>query len=163
MECIIVHDIFFNETAKYAHVFLPGSSFLEKDGTFTNAERRISRVRKVLPPLAGKADWEVTCELSTAFGYPMHYAHPSEIMDEIARLTPTFTGVSYEKLDRLGSVQWPCNDQAPEGTPVMHVGHFVRGKGHCRRGSHGGNGRRLLQEHADVMRLITQPGEERGG
>ncbi len=130
MDCIIVHDIFFNETAKYAHVFLPGSSFLEKDGTFTNAERRISRVRKVLPPMAGKADWEVTCELSSAFGYPMHYAHPAEIMDEIARLTPTFTGVSYEKLDRLGSVQWPCNDKAPEGTPVMHVGHFVRGKGH---------------------------------
>ena len=130
MECIIVHDIFFNETAKYAHVFLPGSSFLEKDGTFTNSERRISRVRKVMPPLAGKADWEVTCELSTAFGYPMHYAHPSEIMDEIARLTPTFAGVSYEKLDRLGSVQWPCNDHAPAGTPVMHVGHFVRGKGH---------------------------------
>jgi formate dehydrogenase major subunit len=130
MECVIVHDIFFNETAKYAHVFLPGSSFLEKDGTFTNSERRISRVRKVLPPMAGKADWEVTSELSTAFGYPMHYAHPSEIMDEIARLTPTFAGVSYEKLDRLGSVQWPCNDKAPEGTPVMHVGQFVRGKGH---------------------------------
>jgi formate dehydrogenase major subunit len=89
----------------------------------------MSRVRKVMPPLAGKADWEVTCELSTAFGYPMHYAHPSEIMDEIARLTPTFAGVNYEKLDRLGSVQWPCNDNAPEGTPVMHVGHFVRGKG----------------------------------
>ncbi|MGH7913764.1 MAG: formate dehydrogenase subunit alpha [Candidatus Binataceae bacterium] len=130
MECIIVHDIFFNETSKYAHVFLPGSSFLEKDGTFTNSERRISRVRKVLPPLAGKVDWEVTCELSTAFGYPMHYAHPAEIMDEIARLTPTFAGVNYEKLDRLGSVQWPCNDKAPEGTPVMHVGQFVRGKGH---------------------------------
>ena len=129
MDCVIVHDIFFNETAKYAHVFLPGSSFLEKDGTFTNSERRISRVRKVMPPLAGKADWEVTCELSTVFGYPMHYAHPSEIMDEIARLTPTFEGVNYEKLDRLGSVQWPCNDKAPEGTPVMHVGHFVRGKG----------------------------------
>jgi len=129
MECIIVQDIFFNETAKYAHVFLPGSSFLEKDGTFTNSERRISRVRKVLPPLAGKADWEVTCELSTALGYPMHYAHPSAIMDEIARLTPSFAGVNYDKLDRLGSVQWPCNDKAPEGTPVMHVGQFVRGKG----------------------------------
>jgi formate dehydrogenase major subunit len=129
MECVIVQDIFLNETAKYAHVFLPGSSFLEKDGTFTNSERRVSRVRKVMPPLAGKADWEVTCELATAIGYPMHYAHPSEIMDEIARLTPTFAGVSYEKLERLGSVQWPCNDHAPEGTPVMHVGHFVRGKG----------------------------------
>jgi len=129
MDCVIVQDIFFNETAKYAHVFLPGSSFLEKDGTFTNSERRISRVRKVMPPLAGKADWEITCELSAAFGYPMRYVHPSEIMDEIARLTPTFSGVSYEKLDRLGSVQWPCNDKAPEGTPVMHVGQFVRGKG----------------------------------
>ena len=129
MEIIVVHDIFMNETAKYAHVFLPGSSFLEKNGTFTNAERRISRVRKVLPALAGKEDWEVTCALSNALGYPMDYSHPSEIMDEIARLTPTFTGVSYEKLDRLGSIQWPCNDAAPAGTPVMHVGEFVRGKG----------------------------------
>jgi formate dehydrogenase major subunit len=110
-------------------VFLPGSSFLEKNGTFTNAERRISRVRKVLPALAGKEDWEVTCALPNALGYPMDYSHPSEIMDEIARLTPTFTGVSYEKLDRLGSIQWPCNDAAPAGTPVMHVGEFVRGKG----------------------------------
>jgi len=129
MEIVIVHDIFMNETAKYAHVFLPGSSFLEKNGTFTNAERRISMVRKVLTPLAGKEDWEVTCELSKALGYPMEYRHPSEIMDEIARLTPTFAGVSYQKLDRLGSVQWPCNDDAPAGTPVMHVGEFVRGKG----------------------------------
>ncbi|WP_292934230.1 formate dehydrogenase subunit alpha [Noviherbaspirillum sp.] len=129
MECIVVQDIFLNETAKYAHVFLPGSSFLEKDGTFTNAERRISRVRKAMPPLAGKADWEVTVALSNALGYPMQYKHPSEIMREIAALTPTFQGVSYEKIDRLGSVQWPCNDEAPDGTPIMHVGRFVRGKG----------------------------------
>jgi len=129
MEIVVVHDIFMNETAKYAHVFLPGSSFLEKNGTFTNAERRISRVRKVLPALAGKEDWEVTCALSNALGYPMNYNHPSEIMDEIARLTPTFSGVSYEKLDRLGSIQWPCNDDAPTGTTVMHVGEFVRGRG----------------------------------
>ncbi len=129
LECLVVQDIFLNETAKFAHVFLPGSSFLEKDGTFTNAERRISPVRKVMPPLAGKADWEVTAALSNALGYPMNYAHPSEIMDEIARLTPTFTGVSYEKLDRLGSIQWPCNDNAPDGTPVMHAEQFVRGKG----------------------------------
>jgi formate dehydrogenase major subunit len=129
MEIVVVHDIFLNETAKYAHVFLPGSSFLEKDGTFTNAERRISRVRKVMEPLAGYEDWQVTCMLSNALGYPMEYRHPSEIMDEIARLTPTFAGVSYEKLDRLGSVQWPCNDEAPAGTTVMHVGQFVRGKG----------------------------------
>jgi formate dehydrogenase major subunit len=129
MECIVVQDLFLNETAKFAHVFLPGSSFLEKDGTFTNAERRISPVRKVMEPLAGKEDWEITVALSNALGYPMHYNHPSEIMDEIARLTPTFTGVSYEKLDRLGSIQWPCNDQHPEGTPVMHEVEFVRGKG----------------------------------
>jgi formate dehydrogenase major subunit len=129
MEIVIVHDIFMNETGKYAHVFLPGSSFLEKNGTFTNAERRISMVRKVMEPLAGYEDWQVTCLLSNALGYPMEYKHPSEIMDEIARLTPTFAGVSFAKLDRLGSVQWPCNDEAPEGTPVMHVGQFVRGKG----------------------------------
>ena len=129
MECVIVQDLFLNETAKFAHVFLPGSSFLEKDGTFTNAERRISRVRKVLPPRAGYEDWQVTMLLSNALGYPMHYRHPAEIMDEIARLTPAFAGVSYEKLERLGSIQWPCNEAAPEGTPTMHVHQFVRGKG----------------------------------
>ena len=129
MECLVVQDIFLNETAKYAHVFLPGSSFLEKDGTFTNAERRLSRVRQVMPPLAVYADWEVTQLLSNALGYPMHYRHPSEIMDEIAALTPTFHGVTFDLIDRLGSVQWPCNDDAPEGTPTMHVGTFVRGKG----------------------------------
>jgi len=129
MECVVVQDLFLNETAAFAHVFLPGSSFIEKDGTFTNAERRISRVRKIVEPLAGLADWEVTVRLSNALGYPMHYNHPSEIMDEIARLTPTFTGVSFDKIDRLGSIQWPCNDAAPEGTPTMHVNEFVRGKG----------------------------------
>jgi formate dehydrogenase major subunit len=129
MECVIVQDLFLNETAKFAHVFLPGSSFLEKDGTFTNAERRVSRVRKVMPPLAGYEDWQVTCLLSNALGYPMNYAHPSEIMEEIARLTPTFKTLTYEKLDRLGSIQWPCTEEAPEGTPTMHVHQFVRGKG----------------------------------
>ncbi|MEO8856802.1 MAG: formate dehydrogenase subunit alpha [Burkholderiaceae bacterium] len=130
MECIVVQDIFLNETAKYAHVFLPGSSFLERDGTFTNAERRISRVRKVMPPMAGLADWEVTMRLSNALGYPMAYAHPSEIMDEIAALTPTFQGVSFDKIDQYGSVQWPCNEDTPEiGTETMHADHFVRGKG----------------------------------
>jgi formate dehydrogenase major subunit len=129
LECLVVQDIFLNETAKFGHVFLPGSSFLEKDGTFTNAERRISPVRKVMPPLAGMQDWEVTMALSNALGYPMHYAHPSEIMDEIARLTPTFHGVNYGKLDRMGSIQWPCNETHPVGTPVMHVDEFVRGRG----------------------------------
>jgi formate dehydrogenase major subunit len=129
MECVVVQDLFLNETAMYAHVFLPGSSFLEKDGTFTNAERRISPVRKAMAPLGGLADWEITVALSNALGYPMHYKHASEIMDEIARLTPTFAGVSFARLDELGSIQWPCNEQAPEGTPVMHIGGFARGKG----------------------------------
>ena len=129
MECVIVQDLFLNETAKYAHVFFPGSSFLEKDGTFTNAERRISRVRKVMSPMAGLADWEVTLRFAEALGFRMDYSHPAQIMDEIAALTPTFRNVSYAKLDQAGSVQWPCNDQAPEGTPIMHVDHFVRGKG----------------------------------
>ncbi len=129
MQCVIVQDIFLNETARYAHVFLPGSSFLEKDGTFTNAERRINRVRKVLEPLPGKADWETTCALSQALGFPMRYTHPGEIMDEIARTVPTFAGVSYRRLDELGSIQWPCNEQAPAGTPVMHVERIVRGLG----------------------------------
>src|SRR5690606_18871595 len=128
--CIIVQDIFLNETARYAHVFLPGSSFLEKDGTFTNAERRLSRVRRVMAPLAGYADWEVTQMFANALGLRMNYEHPSQIMDEIAALTPTFRGVSFEKINRLGSVQWPCNENTPEaGQEIMHVDGFVRGKG----------------------------------
>ena len=129
MECVVVQDLFLNETANYAHVFLPGSTFLEKDGTFTNAERRIQPVRKVMESRSGMEDWEITIALSNALGYPMNYAHPSEIMDEIAALTPTFAGVSFARLDELGSIQWPCNDKAPEGTPVMHMDGFVRGKG----------------------------------
>jgi formate dehydrogenase major subunit len=129
MECVVIHDLFLNETANYGHVFLPGSTFLEKNGTFTNAERRIQPVRKVMAPMNGYEDWEVTQLFSNALGYPMAYAHPSQIMDEIARLTPTFAGVSYELLDREGSVQWPCNEAAPAGTPVMHLERFVRGLG----------------------------------
>jgi formate dehydrogenase major subunit len=129
LECVVIQDLFLNETAKYAHVFLPGSSFLEKDGTFTNAERRVSRVRKIMQPLGGYQDWEVTQLLSNALGYPMNYSHPSQIMDEIAALTPTFAGVSFDKIDRLGSIQWPCNGEAPSGTATMHIDHFVRGKG----------------------------------
>ncbi|GAB5378341.1 MAG: formate dehydrogenase subunit alpha [Acuticoccus sp.] len=129
MECVIVHDLFLNETANYAHIFLPGSTFLEKDGTFTNAERRIQRVRRVMRPLAGLADWEVTAGLANALGLGWSYAHPSEIMDEVARLTPTFADCSYDLLEREGSVQWPVNAAAPAGTPVMHEAGFVRGKG----------------------------------
>ena len=129
MECVIVQDLFLNETAMYAHVFFPGASFLEKSGTFTNAERRISPVRRVMTPKNGMEDWEITTRLSKALGYEMNYGHASEIMDEIAALTPTFKGVSFKKLDELGSIQWPCDDENPTGTPTMHIDEFVRGKG----------------------------------
>lgn len=129
MECVIVQDLFLNETANYAHVFLPGSTFLEKDGTFTNAERRIQRVRKVMEPLNGYQDWEVTQLLAQALGLDWNYRHPSEIMDEIARLTPTFAGVNYDRLETDGSLQWPVNAAHPDGAPIMHIDGFVRGKG----------------------------------
>lgn len=129
LDCLVVQDIFLNETAKFAHVLLPGSTFLEKNGTFTNAERRINRVRKVMAPVAGKEDWEVTVALANALGYPMHYNHPSEIMDEIAQLAPAFSGVSYAKLEEMGSLQWPCTAEHPDGTPTMHTLDFPIGKG----------------------------------
>ena len=129
MDCVIVQDLFLNETSQFAHVFLPGTSFLEKDGTFTNAERRINRVRPVMTSRTGLSEWEATCALSEAMGYPMPYDSAAQIMDEIAELTPTFAGVSFDLLDRLGSVQWPCNEQAPTGTPIMHKDGFVRGEG----------------------------------
>ena len=129
MDFVVVQDLFLNETAKFAHVVLPGTSFLEKDGTFTNAERRINRVRPVMEPKTGKHEWEIVCDIARAMGYEMSYQHPREIMAEIAETTPTFAGVSFELLDEVGSVQWPCNDTAPLGTPTMHVDGFVRGKG----------------------------------
>jgi formate dehydrogenase major subunit len=129
LECLVVQDLFLNETAKFAHVFLPGTSFLEKDGTFINAERRINRVRPVMEAQQGKDEWRITQDLARAMGYDMNYASAAEIMDEIAELTPTFNNVSFGFLDKVGSVQWPCNEDAPMGTPIMHVGAFVRGKG----------------------------------
>ncbi|MEO6216686.1 MAG: formate dehydrogenase subunit alpha [Sphingomonas sp.] len=130
MECVVVQDLFLNETANYAHVFLPGSTFLEKDGTFTNAERRIQRVRQVMRPKNGYADWEIVQQVAQAMGLDWSYAHPSEIMDEIAALTPTFARVSYAALDEHGSLQWPATEAMPAGTPTMHIDAFVRGKGH---------------------------------
>lgn len=130
LDLLVVQDLFVNETAKFAHVLLPGTSFLEKDGTFTNAERRINRVRPISPPRTGKQEWEIVCEIAQAMGYPMHYDDASEIMDEIALTTPTFAGVSFAKLDEVGSLQWPVTAEAPLGTPIMHTEEFVRGKGH---------------------------------
>jgi formate dehydrogenase major subunit len=129
MECVVVQDLFLNETANYAHIFLPGSTFLEKDGTFTNAERRIQRVRRVMDPINGYADWEIVQLVANAMGLGWTYAHPSEIMDEIAELTPTFKRVSYDALEEHGSLQWPATDATPTGTPTMHIESFVRGKG----------------------------------
>jgi anaerobic selenocysteine-containing dehydrogenase len=129
MDLVVVQDLFLNETARFAHVFLPGTSFLEKDGTFTNAERRINRVRPVFASKVGMDEWEITCAIGRAMGYDMSYAAPSEIMDEIAATTPTFAGVSFARLDasRLDAVAGLRH--RPHGTPTMHVGEFVRGKG----------------------------------
>ena len=130
MDCVVVQDLFLNETAGYAHVFLPGTSFLEKDGTFTNAERRINRVRPVMKEATGLSEWEAVSRLAAAMGYDgMTYASAAEIMDEIAALTPTFAGVSHARLDSGASLQWPVNAAAPDGTPTMHKDGFVRGKG----------------------------------
>ncbi len=129
MDLVVVQDLFLNETAKFAHVLLPGTSFLEKDGTFTNAERRINRVRPVMAARTGKQEWQIVAEIAQAMGYPMHYDSAAQIMDEVALTTPTFAGVSFAHLDEVGSVQWPCNDAAPDGTPIMHVDGFTRGRG----------------------------------
>ncbi|HWK38777.1 MAG TPA: molybdopterin dinucleotide binding domain-containing protein, partial [Hyphomicrobium sp.] len=126
---VVVQDLFLNETAAFAHVFLPGTSFLEKDGTFTNAERRVNRVRPVMKEKQDMAEWEIVCRIATAMGYPMMYTSAAAIMDEIALLTPTFKNISFKRLDELGSIQWPCDDQTPDGMPVMHIEEFTRGKG----------------------------------
>lgn len=129
LEFLVVQDLFLSETAKFAHLILPGASFLEKDGTFTNLERRIQRIRKAVDPLEGiLPDWRVVCEVSNRMGYPMTYANPSEIMDEIARLTPMFAGVSYDRLDDHAGLQWPVPDGTHPGTPMMHRETFPMGK-----------------------------------
>ncbi len=122
---LVVQDIFHTETTRYADVILPGSSFAEKDGTFTNGERRVQRVRKAIEPLAGMADWEVICALANRMGYPMTYEHPSEVMEEIARLTPSYGGISYERLERE-SLQWPCPTKDHPGTKTMYTDLFAR-------------------------------------
>jgi formate dehydrogenase major subunit len=129
LDLLVVQDLFLNETAAYAHVFLPGTSFLEKDGTFTNAERRINRVRPAMPEATGLSEWEAVSRLANAMDYPMHYENAAQIMEEIARMTPSFTGVSHARLDAGGSLQWPVNEQHPNGAPIMHVDSFARGKG----------------------------------
>jgi formate dehydrogenase major subunit len=129
LEFLIVQDLFLSETAKLAHLVIPGASFLEKDGTFTNLERRIQRIRKVVEPPSGVLpDWQVVGEVSARMGYPMWYGHPSAIMDEIAQLAPMFAGVSYDRLDAPEGLQWPVPSKDHPGTPLMHERSFPKGK-----------------------------------
>jgi len=130
IEFLVVQDLFMSETAKFSHLVLPGASFLEKDGTFTNLERRIQRIRKVVDPPHGiLPDWQVVCEVSCRMGYPMHYGHPSDIMKEMAALSPILAGVTYERLDQPDGLQWPVLDDEHPGTTLMHADGFPRGKG----------------------------------
>lgn len=129
LDFLVVTDLFFNETCKYAHLVLPAASFVEKDGTFTNGERRIQRIRKVIEPLHGIIpDAEQILRVSAGLGYPMRYTHISEAMDEIAQLTPTMAGVSYDKLDDRFGLQWPVPARDHAGTGIMHTQQFPRGK-----------------------------------
>ncbi len=129
LEFLACQEIFMSETAKLAHVVLPAACFAEKDGTFTNTERRVQRVRKAVdPPGEAKPDWQILCLVSTAMGYPLKYDHPSEIFDEMAGLTPSYAGISYERIDKVG-LQWPCPTKDHPGTGYLHEGRFARGKG----------------------------------
>ena len=130
LQFLVCQDIFMSETAKLADVILPAACFAEKDGTFTNTERRVQRVRKaVAPPGEAKADWEILCDVSTAMGYPMSYEQPKEIWDELASLTPNLAGISYERLENEGGLQWPCPAPDHPGTKFLHGNGFTRGKG----------------------------------
>ncbi|KJR96658.1 MAG: formate dehydrogenase [Peptococcaceae bacterium BRH_c4a] len=129
LDFLVVQDIFLTETAQLADVVLPGASFAEKDGTFSNTERRVQRIRKAVNPVGkARADWEIICGLATAMGYPMDYGSPADIMKEIASLTPSYAGISYDRLEQ-GSIHWPCPTADHPGTPVLHAGKFSRGLG----------------------------------
>lgn len=128
LEFLVVQELFLTETAVFADVILPGSSFAEKDGTFTNTERRVQRVREAIKPLAGKADWKIICDISGLMGYPMDYDSPKEIWDEMASLSPSLAGINYARIDEKG-LQWPCPTLDHPGTPFLHAGKFTRGLG----------------------------------
>ncbi|MDQ1238046.1 MAG: hypothetical protein QG577_230, partial [Thermodesulfobacteriota bacterium] len=128
-ELMVVIDIFRTETAELAHVVLPGASFAEKDGTFSNTERNVLRVRKAVEPVGdSRPDWQIICDLSTRFGLPMHYESPEAIFEEIAQVTPSYAGLSYERLEH-GGIPWPCPSKDHPGTPILHKDRFTRGKG----------------------------------
>ncbi len=130
LDFLVVQDIFFTETARFADVILPGACFAEKEGTYTNTERRIQRVRKAVePPGAARPDWEILCDVAARMEYPMDYASPAEVMDELAALTPIYAGVRFDRLDAGEQLQWPVRSVEHAGTPILHVGEFARGKG----------------------------------
>ncbi len=131
LEFLVVQDIFHTETTKFADVILPGASYAEKNGTFTNGERRVQRVRKAVEPVAGMADWQIICAIANKMGYPMAYKHPSEIMDEIASLVPNYAGISYDRIEN-GGIQWPCPAKNHPGTTVMYTKTFARPGGLAR-------------------------------
>jgi len=129
LDLLVVQDIFLTETAELAHVVLPGVSFAEKEGTFTNTERRVQKVQLAIEPIGNsRPDWQIICDLSSRLNYPMKYDSPKEIMEEIACLTPSYGGIRYERLQGLG-LQWPCPSDDHPGTPFLHHGKFTRGKG----------------------------------
>ena len=126
---MVSQDIFLTETGQYADVILPSFCFAEKDGTFTNTERRVQRVRKaVIPPAEARDDWEIVCEVATKMGYPMQYDSAETIMDEIASVSPIYGGISFRRIESVG-LQWPCTDKNHPGTKYLHKGKFTRGKG----------------------------------
>jgi formate dehydrogenase alpha subunit len=129
LDFLVVQDIFLTETARLAHVVLPSSCFAEKEGTFTNTERRVQRIRKAVnPPGQVREDWEIICDLATHMGYPMSYGGGWEIMEEIAHVTPSYTGINYGRIEHEG-LHWPCPNREHPGTPILHKDQFTRGKG----------------------------------
>jgi formate dehydrogenase alpha subunit len=129
MDFVVVQELFMSETAKLADVILPGASFAEKDGTFSSSERRVQRVRKAIEPIGdSRPDWWIICEIAKRMGYPMEYAHPEQIFNEMAALTPSYGGINYERIEHTG-LQWPCPTLDHPGTPVLHTKSFARGKG----------------------------------
>ncbi len=128
LDFLVVQELFLSETAEYADVILPAASFAECNGTFTNTERRVQRVRQAIEPIPGQANWQTICQMSTRVGFPMHYEHPSDIWNEMASLTPSMTGINYQRLEN-SSIQWPCPSEDHPGTPYLHKGKFTRGLG----------------------------------
>jgi predicted molibdopterin-dependent oxidoreductase YjgC len=129
LDFLVVQDIFLSESSQLADVVLPGVSFAEKDGTFTNTERKVKRVRKAIEPVGdSRQDWQIICDLSTRLGYGMGYADPSQIMEEIAQVTPSYGGIHYDRLEEDG-LHWPCPNREHPGTRYLHKDRFSRGLG----------------------------------